>query len=252
MQRIVALGASNLTRGLATVVNVAVETWGSDVEVIAALGHGRSYGMRSRVLIRELPGILESELWDALARTADPVVLGLITDVGNDVLYDVPPQRILEWVDMCAARLQDAGAPLVMTGLPLASIARLGPARFTVFRSVFVPSCRLSLHEVRARARDVHDGLARIAATRGATFAELPGEWYGIDPIHVRPGRWDEAWRAILQPDARSYTRHRPSPQPLAWGRLYAAAPARQWICGVERRHPQPAVTRGDTRVALY
>ncbi len=73
--RVVALGASNLTRGLQTVVATATATWGPDVEVLAALGHGRSYGAPSRLLIRTLPGILESGLWkdlESLAAGADP------------------------------------------------------------------------------------------------------------------------------------------------------------------------------------
>jgi hypothetical protein len=44
MVRVVALGASNLTRGFQTIVSTARLVWGPDVEVLAALGHGRSYG----------------------------------------------------------------------------------------------------------------------------------------------------------------------------------------------------------------
>src|ERR1700704_6567831 len=61
--RVVALGASNLTRGFQTVVSTARATWGPNVEIVAALGHGRSYGAHSRFVIRTLPGILQSGLW---------------------------------------------------------------------------------------------------------------------------------------------------------------------------------------------
>ena len=56
--RIVALGASNLTRGFQTLVSTARGAWGPYVEVLAALGHGRSYGAPSRLVFRTLPGIL--------------------------------------------------------------------------------------------------------------------------------------------------------------------------------------------------
>ena len=52
--RVVALGASNLTRGFATVVSSAQSAWGTRVEVMAALGHGRSYGARSQLVFRAL------------------------------------------------------------------------------------------------------------------------------------------------------------------------------------------------------
>ena len=64
--RVVALGASNLTRGFQTIVSTARSMWGPDVEVLAALGHGRSYGAPSRIVFRTLPSILKSGLWDEL------------------------------------------------------------------------------------------------------------------------------------------------------------------------------------------
>ena len=84
--RIVALGASNLTRGFQTVVSTARRAWGPEVEVLGALGHGRSYGAMSRFAMRTRPGILESELWTDLSRLPPAATRGLVTDVGNDLL----------------------------------------------------------------------------------------------------------------------------------------------------------------------
>jgi hypothetical protein len=84
--RVVALGASNLTRGFQTVVSTARGAWGPEVEVFGALGHGRSYGARSRFTVRSLPGILESELWNDLSALPPVATRGLVTDVGNDIL----------------------------------------------------------------------------------------------------------------------------------------------------------------------
>ena len=66
--RLILLGASNLTRGISTVVETARLTLGSPLDIYAALGHGRSYGIRSSILLgaRALPGIVDCELWDAL------------------------------------------------------------------------------------------------------------------------------------------------------------------------------------------
>jgi hypothetical protein len=247
----VALGASNLTRGFETVVRVSIERWGGALDVLAALGHGRSYGLRSRLLVRALPSILECALWEDLAAGPTQPTRGLITDVGNDVLYGVGPQQILEWVDTCAQRLQQAGAELVITGLPLASIDRVGPARFLAFRSVLVPSCRLSLAEVRARSRELGAGLAQIASARGAVYRPLPGAWYGIDPIHIKPALWAASWREILLA-GDAVCGPPPAIRPLAWARLYAARPARRWLFGIEQRQPQPSLRLGDTRIGLY
>ena len=43
-RRVILLGASNLTRGISTVVEIAKTKWGSPLDIMSALGHGRSYG----------------------------------------------------------------------------------------------------------------------------------------------------------------------------------------------------------------
>ena len=103
--RVVALGASNLTRGFETVVSSARTAWGREVEVLGALGHGRSYGVESRLIVRTLPGILQSGLWDTLASLPPAATRGLVTDIGNDILYEFPAPTILEWVEEAVDRL---------------------------------------------------------------------------------------------------------------------------------------------------
>lgn len=234
--RVVALGASNLTRGFETVVSTARAAWGPDIEVVAALGHGRSYGAQSRVLVRTLPGILQSGLWRALESRPRVPTRGLVTDIGNDILYGFSAEQILAWIGETLGRLQQFTPDIVMTDLPLAGIRELSTARFLFFRSLFFPSCRLSLAHVVQTAEKVSVGLTALSAARGVTFIRLEPDWYGFDPIHIRPSRWRKAWEQIL--GSRSATngagRHI-----WEWFRLYVTPPERQWLFGLERVTPQ-------------
>jgi hypothetical protein len=246
----VALGASNLTRGFHTVVSTARETWGRDVEVLAALGHGRSYGAQSRVLGRALPGILESGLWRELESRPQVVTRGLVTDVGNDIFYGFPPEQVLAWVAEAIVRLRRFTTDITVTDLPLANAQRMSDAGFVVFRSILVPSCHLSLTEVRARAERVNAGLVELAATHGATLFRLKPEWYGIDPIHIRPSLWRPAWQQILGSDVRTDGRRRSLLESV---RLYLLRPERRWVFGVEQVTPQKGVAlQSGARVWLY
>lgn len=247
----VALGASNLTRGFPTVVATARSAWGPDVEVLVALGHGRSYGAPSRVLVRTLPGILQSGLWQQLERLPTAPTRGLITDVGNDILYGSSAAQILEWVEQSLERLQQYAPDIVLTDLPLASLRGLSRPRFLLFRSMFFPSCRLSLDQALETAEEVDSGLAALAASRGARFTRLKEEWYGFDPIHIRPSSWRSAWQEILcgQTDGTAGDR-------ASWLealRLYLMLPDRQWVLGVEQVSPQSgAPLPSGGRVWLY
>jgi hypothetical protein len=250
VSRVVALGASNLTRGFHTVVSAARAVWGPDVEVLAALGHGRSYGARSHFAFRDLPGILDSGLWSELESRPSAPTRGLVTDVGNDILYGFSPEQTLEWVEEAIRRLSRVAEEIVLTDLPLASIRSLSDLKFQLYRSVLVPSCRLSLAEVLDGAERVNAGLARLAAARGATFVQLEPAWYGFDPIHIRPSMWSRAWQQILGAHLPAGSSGVSAVENL---RLYLMPPERRWMFGVEQFTPQKGVRlRSGGRVWLY
>jgi hypothetical protein len=248
--RVIALGASNLTRGFQTVVSTTRAAWGPDVEVVAALGHGRSYGAYSRFAVRTLPGILQSGLWQRLESSPSVPTRALVTDVGNDILYGFSPTQTLEWTGEAVRRLEQFTQDIVLTDLPVHAIRRLSEAKFLFLRSVLVPSCRRSLRDVQQAAERVSDGLATLAADRGITFFRLNPAWYGYDPIHIRPSQWRPAWQEILgsPPEARRNRGAR-----LEAVRLYFTPPERQWLFGLERCTPQAGLKLpSGPRVRLY
>jgi len=237
--RVIALGASNLTRGFHTVVGTARSVWGPDVEILAALGHGRSYGAPSQFIVRTLPGILKSGLWTELEGLPQKPTRGLITDVGNDILYGFSVERTLGWVEETLVRLGRVTNDIVLTDLPLASVRRLSNLKFLAFRTALVPSCRLPLAHVIERAEQVNAGLAVLANTYGARFFHLDPAWYGFDPIHIKPSLWRPAWRQILgaQPQMES-----DKGSALESVRLYFMRPERRWLFGREQVTPQSGV----------
>jgi hypothetical protein len=237
--RIVALGASNLTRGFHTVVSTARASWGAEVELLAALGHGRSYGAPSSFLCRTLPGILESGLWRELESRPPVPTRGVVTDVGNDILYGFPADQILAWVAEALDRLGLVTDDLIVTDLPIDNIRKLSRWKFLAFRSILVPSCRLSLHQVLETSERVNTGLAALAAAHGARLVRLDPAWYGFDPIHIRPSKWRGAWQTILGSPPLS---HDPGHQRLEGIRLYLMPPERRWLCGIEQLTPQSGV----------
>jgi hypothetical protein len=248
--RVVALGASNLTRGFQTVVSTARSAWGPEVEVFGALGHGRSYGARSRFLMRSLPGILQSEVWTDLSRLPSAATRGLVTDIGNDILYGFSASQTLTWTTEAVDRLQSLTPDIVVTGLPLATIRELSRAKFLLFRSLLFPQCRLSLVQAVDAAERLHEGLVSLVAARGVRFCDLKPEWYGTDPIHIRPSLCQSAWQEILRGDARV------ARQSMSWAEgvsLYLLRPKRRWICGVEQVSAQNGKTlRAGGKVWLY
>jgi len=248
--RVVALGASNLTRGFHTIVSAARSAWGAEVQILAALGHGRSYGAFSRVAFRTLPGILQSGLWRTLESLPPAHTRALITDVGNDILYGHSDEQILAWVDEAVCRLQSHTSDIVLTDLPLASIQRLSSRKFLIFRTMLFPFSHLSLTEVVRKVEQLNALLAGLAVARSLKFFQLNPSWYGVDPIHIRPALWRPAWREILD----AHDGGNASGGSLLEGlKLYFMAPERRRLFGMEQFTPQTgiAMPRG-ARVWLY
>ncbi len=248
--RVVALGASNLTRGFQTIVSAARSVWGADVEVLAALGHGRSYGAPSRFIVRTLPSILKSGLWNELERRPPVATRGLVTDVGNDILYGFTVERTLSWVEEVLIRLGRVTKDIVLTDLPLASVYLLSHTKFLAFRSIFLPSCRLTHGQAIERAERLNEGLLKLSAAYDTKLIQLDPSWYGFDPIHVRPSRWRPAWQQILGEQSLEPFDGRSMVESL---KLYVMRPERRWIFGIEQVTPQSGVSlRSGGQVWLY
>jgi hypothetical protein len=252
-RHVVLLGASNLTIGLPTVLQTALRHCGGPLDLWIAAGHGRSYGKPSTVFGRTLPGILESELWQSLDRESIRPAAALVTDIGNDLLFDAPVEQSVAWVEACLDRLQRSGPRMILTALPIANLEQLPRHKFYLLRSLLFPNCRLSFETVIERAAALDEAIQTLARQRGMHLEHPRREWYGFDPIHMRYRHLDAAWSTLLSAWRQQETM---SPERWRWRdrvRIARLKPAQRWVRGIERRAAQPAlVLRDGSSIALY
>lgn len=196
--RFVLLGASNLKMGFPAVFEALHRRAGGPVELLGALGHGRSYGTWSRILfIRWLPGITGCGLWDELDRRPPMPTYALLTDVGNDLGYGQEAETVLAWVESCLERLAGHDALVVMTPLPRARIDRLTRWQVRLTHRLFFPFRPVDPDQLLRRVRRLDRGLRRLGEAHGARLAEPDPAWYGLDPIHIRRRLRRRAWGEI-------------------------------------------------------
>lgn len=257
IQRIVLLGASNLTLGFPLVVEQLRALHSGPLEVFAAHGHGRSYGRWSRVLIRELPGITESGLWQALEESvdsSDATISALVTDVGNDLLYLGDVEPVAAWVETCLKRLREHNAEIVLTLPPLASIERLPEWRYYLMRSVLFPGCRVAAPKMRQLAVELDQALRELGNQYDAALITPQAEWYGFDPIHIRRSLRKEAWREMLSAwsevgeSTGSAAVAARLPVPSVW----SMRPAERRLFGQSSTQGQPSWQHDDILISVY
>jgi hypothetical protein len=196
----VLLGASNLTHAFPVVVAGLQARLPGPVDVLAAIGRGRSYGRTSRFLVRELPGILGCGLWRALEERPRAHTRALLADLGNDLVYGAEVGEIAAWIERILDRFREQEARCAIVRLPLGNIDRISELRFRIARSLFYPGRAADLDVLRARARELDACTVEIAERRGVALVTQRAEWYGLDPIHVLRARLEEVTSAWLAP----------------------------------------------------
>jgi hypothetical protein len=247
--RVVLIGASNMTRGFAAFSELASAVWGARMELLAAVGVGRSYGNTTRVLGRTLPSVLDCGLWRALDAEAPGPTVAFVGDIGNDLLYGRDVPTVIAWVDECVRRLRERGARIVMTTLP-PTAAGLTRTRFFLFRKLLFPSSPLRYEAVHDSVAALDSGVRAVARAHGASLVELRREWYGLDPIHIRIRQCRAAWTEIVATAAPV------TPCPplgvLRSLRPYVMTPEWQAFLGVEMRRRAPYRLSGGATLRFY
>jgi hypothetical protein len=252
-QRVVLLGASNLIRGISTVIETAEHVWGRPLDVMAACGHGRSYGLTSCVLGRSLPAIVKCGLWEDLARREPVPTAALVTDVGNDILYGANINQIAAWVEQCLEHLAPVCKRVTVTGLPVEPIAALPPLRFRLVRSMLFPRSQLAFQKALRYAQELDTQLADLSAKYDAAFVAPLPEWYGWDPIHVRLRNWSRAWHTMLSTWCDDTRKPVAQGSFLRWLKLRGQRPLYRKLFCFEQRRAQPTCTlRNGTIVSFY
>ena len=188
-QNVVLLGASNLVLGWPNLIRTLREIIAEPVDLNVAMGMGRSYLKTSAFCFRHLPAIRNCGLWNQLPQDLERPPYVLITDLGNDIVYRFEPEQIVASVRECLNRIRDwhPDARIVMTGLPMASLASVGRLRFLIARTILFPGCRLSLPQVVEQAHSLEKLARELADEFGVPIVEPEPNWYGLDPIHIVP-----------------------------------------------------------------
>jgi hypothetical protein len=253
-RRVILLGASNLVRSLSTVVETVRLVWQEPVEIMAAIGHGRSYGQNSQVLGRKISGIFPCALWQDLQNRPPLPTAALVTDIGNDLMYEVPVERVIEWVEGCLDHLAAANANSIITQLPMGSVCRVTEVKYRLFRALFFPKCSLNLSQLKHTATELNQQIVKTADRRKIPAIPVSDAWYGFDPIHLKRTVELRAWAEILsawRSDATRAAAPRRSLRRAIY--LRRLAPLERTILGRVRRNKQPCgILEDGTTISLY
>jgi hypothetical protein len=251
--RVVILGASNVALGLSAAVETARQAWGQPLEFLAAIGHGRSYGLTTKVLGRGLPGIVQCGLWDELQSRPPRPTAALVTDIGNDIIYGSSLGPIKRWLDTCLQRLAGQVERLVVTRLPIDVVSSVPEWKIRLLNSLIFPSSRINRHAAISKAVELDEHLLEYANRFGAYVVQPDPTWYHWDPIHIARRHRTAAWQKYMTCWSNGQPPRPATPSLKRWFRLQRARPLSWTRFGLQCHRAQPAVVLQDgTTISLF
>ena len=254
LNRIVLLGASNVTLAWPRIIRLLSSMFPEELEIYTAHGMGRSYCQeRSGFALRQLPGILRSDLWEALPTTSEysTASFALITDLGNDLVYGRSPTEVADAAIETVKRIRkwNNNCRIVMTRPPVESVNHLGRLRFSVCKAALFPFSGLKLPATQQATQELDDNIVHLAGTLNIPLAQPQTDWYWLDPIHVRWKHQTAAFEQIM----RLWGQQPQSEHLRQTSKLLTRPLAnKRWVLGKERLTDQPVLRENGVRVFAY
>ena len=198
---LILLGASNLSRGcFAFARHMKTCLHPRKLEVLIASGPGRAYYASGGLLNVSYPPICTSDIFEVAQNKSESgcQVVALVTDIGNDIMYGVSAEQVIETVQQVFDKLQSLNAEIFYTTLPVAFEKGIHPIWFYILRSVLLPFSRVSYSEATAGIMEVNRYLKESAGSNCHLISDMD-RYLGFDEIHYGWLRAHSAWSHVAK-----------------------------------------------------
>ncbi len=198
---LVLLGASNLSRGcFALARHMKTCLYPRKVEVLITSGPGRAYYASGGLLNVAYPPIISSDIFEVAHNKSKSgcQVVALVTDIGNDIMYDVSAEKVIETIQQVFARLQSMNTKVFYTTLPVAFEKKDHPIRFRILRSLLFPRSTVTYDEATAGIIEVNRFLKESTGKYGHLIPDM-NRYLGFDEIHYGWLRAHSAWSQVAK-----------------------------------------------------
>lgn len=193
------LGASNLARGYYGLIHfLRRQLHPRPLHIFNALGPGRGYCAEGGIFNVVYPPINACGIMDAARESAHPPcrVVALITDIGNDIMYGVPAESIIDCVTELLKTFRELDADVLMTSIPNSLEHEVGKIPFAVLRALFYPKSRVERSQAASAVIEINRFLRNSVSGRITLIEDLQ-DYYGIDIIHFSLLKGQHAWSRI-------------------------------------------------------
>lgn len=142
-----------------------------------------------------------------LAEDKNNRVTALMTDIGNDILYGVSAEEIIESLQKMANRLRDTGADVWVSSIHVDMENDVGESRFNILKRIFFPGSSVTYASAKKAVQDINAALHEGESDRWSLISGLKA-YCGADKIHYHllksAGAWTDVARKLLETEIAS------------------------------------------------
>ena len=192
-------GASNLARsfyGLKLSIKRCIHP--RPATFIHAMGPGRGYLGRGGILNTTYPPIIDCGILESIQKTRKPnqQIIALITDIGNDIMYGVHSEKIIEGLQNILDTLGEVTKNIFITPIPINLKNDIGEFYFRVLRCIFFPKSSIQYSQTLESIKIINQFILH-SPNKKTTVINGMEQFSGLDKIHYSFFKSHLAWAHI-------------------------------------------------------
>ncbi len=198
------LGASNLARAQFGLNRYFERSFPNLVSTSIASGPGRAYSVSGGIFGVSYSPLKTSPIFK-LGREKSSnyrLTIGLISDIGNDIMYGVPVQKLIQDLEKSIHDLSDFCSHIFAVPIPYQKIKSLNHWQINIIKRILFPKCELSPEKIMTSIQTVNQFLSEITNSKFKLLKEVD-DCIGWDRAHYDISKMHIAWTQIINQIAK-------------------------------------------------
>jgi hypothetical protein len=160
------------------------------------MGPGRGYISQGGIFNVIYTPILHSGVLEAVSNTKNQKVVALITDIGNDIMYGIPAEKIIGGLKSIFDELNKLEANIFITTIPVDLKKDISEFYFHILRKFFFPRSTVEYNRAWEAIQSINTFILQPLNKNIIVIDEM-NEFCGVDKIHFSLLKSCSAWSHI-------------------------------------------------------
>lgn len=194
------LGASNLARARFGLNQYLEKSFPNLISTSIASGPGRAYCVSGGIFGLNYPPLKSSAIIN-LGREKNSSyrqTIALISDIGNDIMYGVPIQTLIEELEKSIRNLSNFCAHIFIVPIPCKKIEGLSDWQINFLKKILFPKCKLTPKKIINSIQTANQFLSELSNPK-TTLLKPMDDCIGWDRAHYDISKMHIAWTKIVE-----------------------------------------------------